>query len=817
VFGTTLLAAAAAIVLFVVSAGAIVAGSPSNFEASDGNMFVNTAGHTDWNCFANGNSTGFASNITVGATCFSPLNFKEASAKAADPSGEVELKNGSKFDDQCPELNVGHNPPKDEFQATAEYTDVNTSTLDTFFYGASIRPTTNGNSSGNLELDQIAGNGTTQHGCRSSGDRLIAYDFVNGGTTLEFHVLTYITSLSDKSGGNNENGATGCFVKSNSPPCWGAHEIIPPPNGTEFEGGVNTTKAIPASENGINGTALPTNAFNEMGVNLSKVLGLKGCFSFPQQVWESRSSASSFSSNPQDLEFQALNIENCGKIKIIKQTDPRGQNKGFGFTSNIPSPEGTSKTPECTQSASNPSSFTLNDSGNAGKMLGSTEKSQNSSENTQDCVNVIQGPYTVSENAEPPGFTFESLNCTADAASGSSVTTSSETASITLKPRGEVTCLYINQLNKATLATEVSNPGPVFPSEAVHDTATVTGNQAADTPSGTVTFFLCGPIPSTDTSQACDGTTNVGAQIGTGMLSGSGASAKASSPDVNTTASSLTPGRYCFRAEWPGDTNYPGTFSEFGGSSGTNECFTIEKIKTTTKTTPSVGSKGTTTFGSSVTDHAVVTAERTGGGTPTGTVTFFVCDPTQTTAGACPTGGTEVGSPVATTAVANSNPPGSSADSSAITANKTGTWCFRAVYAPGGANGSNYFGSEDASSEECFTVTDTTGSSSEQTWKPNDTATVQSAHGAPLNGTLSVQLFTGNNCGETSGSAVSGQLYQKTLTNATSTADRTLTTTNTSFTVETTAAVSWSVVFTSSDPNVTKSAHCENTSLTVTN
>jgi hypothetical protein len=798
-------------VLFVVSAGAIVAGSPSNFEANDGNMVVNTAGHTDWNCFANGNSAGFVkSGINEGAACFKPLNFKDASARAADTAGEIQLVNGSKFDDQCPGLNTGNNPPKDEFQATAEYSDVNTSTLDTYFYGASIRPTTNGNSSGNLELNQVAGNGTTQHGCRSSGDRLIAYDFVNGGTTLSFHVLTYIRSLSDKSGGNNEGGVTGCFVKSSSPPCWGAKVIEP--DSSEFEGAVNTKESIPAKENGINGTELPINAFNEMGVNLSKVLGLTGCFSFPQQVWESRSSGSSFTSNPQDLEFQAITIENCGKIKIIKQTDPRGQNKGFEFTSTIHSP-GISKppTPECTQSPANPSGFTLNDSGNGNKTLGSTEKSQNSAENTQDCRNVVQGPYTVSEGAEPSGFTFESLNCTADAASGSSVATLSETASISLKPGGEVTCLYINQLNTATLKTQVSNAGPVFPSEAVHDTATVEGNQAADTPSGTVTFFLCGPIA----TGSCDGTSNVGSQIGTGMLSGSGASASATSPDVNTSASPLTPGRYCFRAEWPGDSNYPGSFAEFGGSAGTNECFTVEKIKTTTETTPSVGSGGTTTFGSQVTDHAVVKAAHTGDGTPTGTVTFFVCEPGQTSGGACPTGGTQVGSPVETTAVMGSSPPASSADSAAVTANKTGTWCFRGVYTPGGTNGGNYFGSEDATSDECFTVTDTTSSSSAQTWVPNDKATVQSAHGAPLNGTLSVQLYTGETCGKTSGSAVSGQLYSKALTGAGSPAA--LTTGNTTFTVSTSTSVSWLVVFTSSDPNVASSEHCEVTSLTVTN
>jgi hypothetical protein len=139
------------------------------------------------------------------------------------------------------------------------------------------------------------------------------------------------------------------------------------------------------------------------------------------------------------------------------------------------------------------------------------------------------------------------------------------------------------------------------------------------------------------------------------------------------------------------------------------------------------------------------------------------------------------------------------------------------VYTPGGANGSNYTGSSDATSGECFTVTDTTSATSQQTWLPNDSATVAPANGAPLNGTLSIQLYTGDNCGATSGSAVSGQMYQKTLTNATSAADRTLTTNNTTFTVGASTAVSWLVTFTSSDPNVASSGHCESTNLTITN
>jgi len=167
--------------------------------------------------------------------------------------------------------------------------------------------------------------------------------------------------------------------------------------------------------------------------------------------------------------------------------------------------------------------------------------------------------------------------------------------------------------------------------------------------------------------------------------------------------------------------------------------------------------------------------------------------------------------------VSGLTPPASSATSDAVTVNKTGTWCFRAEYTPGGANGSNYTGSSDASSGECFTVTDTTASTSAQNWLPNDTAVITAANGAPLNGTLSAQLYTGDSCGVASGSAVNGQLYTTTLMNATSAADRTLTTGNTTFLVSASSSVSWLVTFTSSDPNVAGSSHCEVTSLTITN
>ena len=787
------LAAAAALAIGItIPAMAVVSGSPSQFESNDGNMTVQTAGNTDWNCFANGNSSGFASGITVGQACHSPLNFSEAAARPADANGEVQLNNGSKFDDQCPGLSIGNNPPKDEFQATAEFSETNPSTKDTFFYGASIRPTTNGNSSGNLELNQIAGNGTTQHGCRSSGDRLIAYDFTGGGTTLNFHVLTYITSLSDTAGGNNTGGVSGCFVKSDSPPCWGAKVITP--DSTEFEGAVNTTSSIPANQNGINGTAINAFAFNEMGVNLTQVLGLGGkCVAFPQQVWESRSSGSSFTSNPQDLEFQAVQISNCGEVVIIKHTEPRGANQDFSYTSDLSGSQLT-----CTQST--PTSFTLNDNGNT---------TANSPANTQDCTLVPTGTYHVTEGADPSGFTFDTLSCTATgSSSGAQDAVNARVADINLVNGGDVvTCTYFNQQNTATMTTQVSTTSAVFPGQPVHDTATIVGNQAADTPSGTVTFSLCGPT-STDVGCSTDGTA-----AGTGTLSGTGlppGTASADSPDVNTTGSPLAAGHYCFRATWPGDHHYPAALTEFGGATGTNECFTVRTIPTTTVTTPSPGSGGTVNFGSTVTDHALVTATQPNGGPLTGTVTFSVCDPTQTSGGACPDpNGTQVGQPVSTVDL-GTNPATATADSTGVIVNKTGTWCFRAVYTP---STPNYTGSTDASNGECFTVKDTTVSSSAQSWVPNDAASVSSVNGAPLNGTLTVQLYNGTGC--TTGNAVSGHVYTKMVSNNTTDTTVSLTTNNTDVF---NSDVSWLVTFHSSDPNVADPpSHCESSSLTVSN
>ena len=69
--------------------------------------------------------------------------------------------------------------------------------------------------------------------------------------------------------------------------------------------------------------------------------------------------------------------------------------------------------------------------------------------------------------------------------------------------------------------------------------------------------------------------------VGTDTLDGGtplDGEATATSPDVNTDANPLGPGRYCFQADWPGDTTYPGALSHTDNSL---ECFAVQDVATT--------------------------------------------------------------------------------------------------------------------------------------------------------------------------------------------------------------------------------------------
>lgn len=334
------------------------------------------------------------------------------------------------------------------------------------------------------------------------------------------------------------------------------------------------------------------------------------------------------------------------------------------------------------------------------------------------------------------------------------------------------------QLCAPSLTTQASTNSTVQPGTPVHDTATIAVSGASNPPdpTGTVTFHLCGNTSQT-TYPTCDGTTgHVGTLVGTGDLNGgtntTDGMASAVSPSVNCTSDTATAtpgcyvggsvnplanGSYCFRADWPGDAHYPGPQSFTDGS---NECFRVLQLGTTTVTSPQSPS-GTNITGnvalgtSNIVDHAIVTGTAAGG-PPPGSVNFYICTPSQVTIGTdglahCagtgstgdggPVGGTSTGNPVSVTTVSGSTTQSEATSSPTVTANALGVWCFRADYVP---TGTLYTGSSDNSNDECFTVTTTSSATSKQNWLPNDHIDISTATGASLTGTLDISLRSGS-------------------------------------------------------------------------
>jgi prealbumin domain-containing protein len=414
--GATLMAAAFFAVFFVVGASAVT-NSPSHFESSDGNMTVEGSPATDWNCFANGGSSNTSGFVTSGINTGTGTCAKTSGATAvtADSAGEITWVNGQKFDTQCPRLQTGSVPNKDDITNVAEFEEFATSG-DLFFYGGAIRQTANGNASGDVEFNQSSGNGTSSAGCRTAGDRLVAYDFLNGGTSLDFHVLTWITSASPNGGGNSGK----CLVKTDSLPCWGANVITV--SASEFDGQANQA-AILAAANGISGGALAIQQFAEFGVNLTQALGGGPLPCFPQQVWETRSSGSSFTSNPEDIEF--VHVSTCGALKITKMA--KNLNLGTGLK-----PESG-----VTFTISNSSGFsTTVTTGTDGTV----------------CTGSLSpGSYTVTETV-PSGYSADNSPQTVTVASGTTCTNPANptTANFTNTPLTDLTVNVASEITGAT-------------------------------------------------------------------------------------------------------------------------------------------------------------------------------------------------------------------------------------------------------------------------------------------------------------------------------------------------------------------------------
>lgn len=335
---------------------------------------------------------------------------------------------------------------------------------------------------------------------------------------------------------------------------------------------------------------------------------------------------------------------------------------------------------------------------------------------------------------------------------------------------------------------------------------------------GTVTFFLCGPLALASTTNCESG----GVQIGT-PVTVTGSAGEAAVDSASATLTSI--GRYCWRAEYSGDEDAqvpPSSDPDDGDTTNLSECFQVNPITPTLTTQAS----GPVALGNPISDTATLTGTARQPGTngigPGGTINATdaaLDDGSITWRALGPNNCTTVAMGATSRDVTGDGtyptvPPQTAVS---FTPTAVGTYTFVAKYDSGSVN-TNSVGESacpDTTGTETVLVTDTTSVTSEQNWLPNDTATVTAAGGSALNGTLTFTLYPTADC---TGTPVANQTYTRTLTNATSLADRTKSTDNQTFKVTANATVSWKVTYDDSNSNVGDSAPvCETTSLTIDN
>ena len=232
-----------------------------------------------------------------------------------------------------------------------------------------------------------------------------------------------------------------------------------------------------------------------------------------------------------------------------------------------------------------------------------------------------------------------------------------------------------------TVNTSASGHGNTnFPGSAQHDTATLSVPAGDPTPTGTATFFLCGPTQVT--SAGCP--KGSGAQVGSPVSLTAGSAT--STPDVTgtTTPNDLATGTYCWGAQYTPDAASQDTYLPSYGTDATHECFTIAKASPSGFTTASFSSgSGDLSSHPALIDTGTLTGAATGpAGQPAGEpVSFSLFGPYP--AGTTPTCTTGTNEPVFTTtgtlAKSGSNYVATTASSYSPTA--VGTYVWVASYA----------------------------------------------------------------------------------------------------------------------------------------
>jgi hypothetical protein len=250
---------------------------------------------------------------------------------------------------------------------------------------------------------------------------------------------------------------------------------------------------------------------------------------------------------------------------------------------------------------------------------------------------------------------------------------------------------YAQTTDESTDGCFTVTQGTSSTSSALADSSIVLGSSNTDTasvsssgfapPTGSVTFYECGPTTTTD-EPCSSGYTQLDTEPISTVV---GNTQTATSNPFTPTAT----GVWCFEAVYSGDGNYTGSSDQTDDG-----CFNVTTATSSTTSAPS----GAIVLGNTETDSATVTGS-VSGVDPTGSVTFYECAP-----GTSPCNSTS-GTLVDSVGLSGGSNP-DTVTSSSFLPTSAGSWSFAADY----SGDTNYASSSDGSSDESFTVSAATPS-----------------------------------------------------------------------------------------------------------
>jgi hypothetical protein len=511
-------------ILLLVSAAGGTLPTGSTFDTSNGSL-TSTTKH-DWNPAGSpAGNLGPVEPISCGTTvpgagtnCGLDLT-----GKAVDSFGKGDnaLGQGTKEDDTNVSVVNGSIPPqKDDLSrfyinsekkpcVASSTVNCGTSSLHQFLYMAWERTNTLGSAHMDFEFNQApVGITATSSGAevlnRTLGDLLIDFDF--GGSGVPVLALHRWISTSTPS--------ADCETSTTSP-CWG--------KGVTLTTSCTAAPATPCAEASVNGADVTDNnppgaprtlpgqtildsrgnvktinsTFGEAGIDLTaaNVFPANKCFHLGDAWLKSRSSGNSFNSELKDFIAPIpINISNCGEIKIIKHSDPRGINQDFGFASDLgdPTPPVTVDSQPFCQADTSPSAFTLNDKSVA-------------------ITGISAASPTVVTTAAAHGFT-----------SGQTVTIAGSNSTPSIDGSRVVTVIDSTHFSVAVNVTTAGNAGAVV-GDSPRNTEDCVNVLSADSNGNTITYHVTenNPLPPgfvLESLTCTAGANSSGAQDGTNQF-----------------------------------------------------------------------------------------------------------------------------------------------------------------------------------------------------------------------------------------------------------------------------------------------------------